>query len=77
MVLGFVLGLFMVSIGSEGCSIVLGTFFMRDYDGAASLGDEGIGQILDWCGDIGCSGFHRAGCLHRKEGYGGCGLPGV
>ena len=60
-----------------GYGIVLGTFFLCYDDGAASLGDEGIGQILDWCGDIGCSGFGERRCLHRKEGYGGCGLPGV
>ena len=60
-----------------GCGIVLGGFFLCDDDGAASLGDEGIGQILDWCGDIGCGGFHRTWCGHRKEGYGGGCLPGV
>ena len=59
-----------------GC-IVLGGFFLSDDEGAASLGDEGIGQILDWCGDIGCGGFGKRRCLHRKKGYGGCGLPAV
>ena len=59
-----------------GC-IVLGGFLLSDDDGAASLGDEGIGQVLNWCGDIGCGVVYRTGCGHRKEGYGGCGLPGV
>ena len=60
-----------------GCGIVLGGFFLSDNDGASSLGDEGIGQVLDWCGDIGCGGFHRTGCGHRKEGYGCGGLPAI
>ena len=59
-----------------GC-IILQLLFLSDDEGAATLGDEGIGQFLDWCGDIGCGGFHRTGCGHRKEGYGGCGLPAV
>ena len=59
-----------------GC-IVLGGFLLSDDDGAASLGDEGIGQVLNWCGDIGCGGVYRTGCGHRKKGYGGCGLPAV
>ena len=66
----------MCGMGYGGC-IVLGGFFLSDDDGAASLGDEGIGQILDWCGDIGCGGFLEPGCLHRKKGYGGCGPAGV
>ena len=60
-----------------GGGIVLGGFFLSDNDGASSLGDEGIGQVLDWCGDIGCGGVLEPGCLHRKEGYGGCGPAGV
>ena len=66
----------MCGMGYGGC-IVLGGFFLSDDEGAASLGDEGIGQILDWCGDIGCGGVLEPGCLHRKEGYGGGALPGV
>ena len=60
-----------------GCGIVLGGFLLGDDEGATSLGDEGIGQILDWCGDIGCGGFGVRRCLHRKKSYGGGGLPGV
>ena len=60
-----------------GCGIVLGGFLLGDDEGATSLGDEGIGQILDWCGDIGCGGFGVRRCLHRQKGYGGCGLPAV
>ena len=41
------------------------------------MGDEGFGEILDWCGDIGRGGFLEPGCLHRKVGYAGCGLVGV
>ena len=59
-----------------GC-IVLDGFLLSDDDGAAILGDEGIGQILDWCGDIGCSGCRERRCGHRKEGYGCSGLPAV
>ena len=59
-----------------GC-IVLQLLFLSDDEGAASLGDEGIGQILDWCGDIGYGGFGKRRCLHRKKGYGGCDLPAV
>ena len=59
------------------CGIVLGTFFLSDDYGTASLGDEGIGQILDWCGDIGCGGFGERRCLYRKKGYGCSGLPAV
>ena len=59
-----------------GC-IVLGGFFLSDDEGAASLGDEGIREILDWYEDIGGGGFGEPGCLHRKVGYGGCGLVGV
>ena len=53
-----------------GC-IVLGGFLLGDDEGTASLGDEGIGQILDWCGDIGCGGCRERRCLQRKKGYGG------
>ena len=60
-----------------GCGIVLGTFFLSDDDGTASLGDESAYQILDWCGDIGCGGSGKRRCLHRKKGYGCSGLPGV
>ena len=60
-----------------GYGIVLGTFFLCYDDGAASLGDEGIGQILDWCGGIGCGGCRERRCLHRKKGYGGSTLPSV
>ena len=61
----------------DGGGVVMGGFFLSDDEGAASLGDEGIGEILDWCWDIGCSGFGEPGCLHRKVGYGGCGLVGI
>ena len=71
------MGLFILCGMGYGGGIVLGGFFLSDNDGASSLGDEGIGQILDWCGDIGCGGFMEPGCLHRKEGYGGCGPAGV
>ena len=77
MVLGCVLGLFCICSMVNGGSVVLQLLFLGDDEGSASLGDEGIGQVLDWCGDIGCGGFMEPGCLHRKKGYGGCGLPGV
>ena len=71
------MGLFILCGMGYGGGIVLGGFFLSDNDGATSLGDEGIGQILDWCGDIGCGGCRERRCLQRKKGYGGCGLPGV
>ena len=63
-------------MSNVGC-IVLGDFFLSYDEGAATLDDERISQILDWCGDIGCSGFGERRCLHRKKGYGCSGLPGV
>ena len=71
-----------------GCGIVLGTFFLSDDYGTASLLQEQIQEFCRCCrncggcghrpgGDIGCGGFAERRCLHRKKGYGGCGLPGV
>ena len=71
-----------------GGGVILQLLILGDDDGASSLIDEGVGEILDWCGDIGgyghrpggdtgCGGFRESGCLHRKKGYpGGC-LPPV
>ena len=71
-----------------GGGVILQLLILGDDDGASSLIDEGGGEILDWCGDIGgcghrprgdigCGGFEEPGCLHRKKGYpGGC-LPPV
>ena len=59
-----------------GC-IVLGGFFLSDDDGTSTLIDESAYQILGWCGYIGCGGCGERRCLHRKKGYGGCGLPSV
>ena len=77
MVLGCVLGLFCICSMVNGGSVVLQLLFLSDDEGAATLGDEGIGQILDWCGDIGCGGFGVRRCLHRKKGYGRGTLPAV
>ena len=71
-----------------GCGIILQLLFLGDDDGASSLLDEGGGEILDWCGDIGgcghrpggdigCGGFWEPECLHRKKGYPGGGFPPV
>ena len=71
-----------------GCGIILGTFYLRYDDGAASLLQEQIQKFCGCCrcsggcghrtwGDIGCGGFGVHRCLHRKKGYGGCGLPAV
>ena len=71
-----------------GCGIVLGTFFLCYDDGTATLLQEQIQEVcgccrsLGGCGhrtrdDIGCGGCGERRCLHRKKGYGGCGLPGV
>ena len=72
----------------DSCSIVLGTFFLCNDYGASSLLDEKIQKLCRCCrssggcghrtwGDIGCGGFGVHRCLHRKKGYGGCGLPAV